>query len=366
MQCSLRPILSISLLCLMALSTISRCNAQVVEDENSVWNTATEPIGNSPLIGAKQGLAIDGRHAVYISSTNYLSAYDGDWNRHWINKSPFDGLPSGADHIGDIAHYDGKIIAPVESFAINGCKKAPNIALLAVYDPANGDLLTWSNISADAHEISSVTIVPEENRVVVSSYCSLNSGYTTLWNYDLNALLTDAPGSSLRATETIKLSKPIANIQGIDWNSRLGLFLVSADTGGKAGSLWFLSGSGAVNGPIFNVPDAQGTELEGVDFSTGNIYYLENGYVHAIGEPTPSPEFTPEPGNYPSAQTVSIANSDASATTYYTTNGNNPTAASTKYVEPISISNSETVKAIAIIDGRASSPVVSASYTITK
>ncbi len=81
--------------------------------------------------------------------------------------------------------------------------------------------------------------------------------------------------------------------------------------------------------------------------------------------PWPAPVFTPAPGTYLGAQTVTIGESIAGLTIYYTTNGTTPTTASTPYSGPITISSSATLQAIAISSGGGPSPVTSGTYTIT-
>jgi hypothetical protein len=77
------------------------------------------------------------------------------------------------------------------------------------------------------------------------------------------------------------------------------------------------------------------------------------------------PVFSPKAGTYSTAQTVEITDATAAATIYYTTNGTTPTSASTKYGGAFKVSATETVEAIAIAKGLASSPVAKAIYTIT-
>ena len=80
------------------------------------------------------------------------------------------------------------------------------------------------------------------------------------------------------------------------------------------------------------------------------------------------PTFSLPPGSYvgPQKLTLSDVNS-GNPTIYYTTNGTTPTTKSTKYTNgtPITISASETVTAIAVIGGLATSQPGSATYTIT-
>jgi hypothetical protein len=77
------------------------------------------------------------------------------------------------------------------------------------------------------------------------------------------------------------------------------------------------------------------------------------------------PTFTPAGGSYASAQRVTITDATSGAALYYTLNGATPTTASTKYTAAITVSSSETIKAIAVASGLGTSPVGSATYTIT-
>jgi hypothetical protein len=79
---------------------------------------------------------------------------------------------------------------------------------------------------------------------------------------------------------------------------------------------------------------------------------------------TATPTFSPAAGTYGSPQTVTISDSTSGATIYYTTNGTAPTTSSSVYSSPITVSSTETVKAIATASGRTQSAVRTAAYTI--
>lgn len=78
-----------------------------------------------------------------------------------------------------------------------------------------------------------------------------------------------------------------------------------------------------------------------------------------------TPTFSPSAGTYSSTQLVTIACSTSSPTIYYTTNGLTPTTGSPIYTGPISVSASQTVKAIATASGFSQSTVASAAYVIS-
>lgn len=76
-----------------------------------------------------------------------------------------------------------------------------------------------------------------------------------------------------------------------------------------------------------------------------------------------APTFSVVAGTYYQAKTVEITNANGSGKVYYTTNGDDPTAASTEYTAPIEIAATTTLKAV-VVDGDKSSKITSATYTI--
>ena len=83
-----------------------------------------------------------------------------------------------------------------------------------------------------------------------------------------------------------------------------------------------------------------------------------------VAEIIANPVFTPAEGTYPYSVDVTIACETEGATIYYTLDGNDPTDASNAYTGAIHITETTTVKAIAIKNAL-SSEIVSATYTIS-
>ncbi|MDQ2832575.1 MAG: DUF6067 family protein [Acidobacteriota bacterium] len=108
-------------------------------------------------------------------------------------------------------------------------------------------------------------------------------------------------------------------------------------------------------------PAGNGTVNVTVTTSNGT----SNAESFAYTTPPATPTFSPAPGTYASPQTVTISDTTSGATIYYTTNGTTPTTSSSVYSAPISVSTSETVKAIATASGYSTSAIGSAAYTIT-
>jgi hypothetical protein len=77
-----------------------------------------------------------------------------------------------------------------------------------------------------------------------------------------------------------------------------------------------------------------------------------------------NPVITPASGVHSAAFLVTLTDSTAGSVLYYTVNGTLPTASSTKYTAPFLVSTNTQVNAIAIVAGKPSSNIVSASYTL--
>ncbi|HEY6945142.1 MAG TPA: chitobiase/beta-hexosaminidase C-terminal domain-containing protein [Candidatus Acidoferrum sp.] len=96
-------------------------------------------------------------------------------------------------------------------------------------------------------------------------------------------------------------------------------------------------------------------------FSNSNV--ATAAYTITLPPPAATPTFSPAPGNYTSAQTVTISDPTPGSTIYYTTDGSTPTTASTKFTTSIPVSSMETIKAIAVANGFSNSAVGTATYT---
>ena len=77
------------------------------------------------------------------------------------------------------------------------------------------------------------------------------------------------------------------------------------------------------------------------------------------------PTFSPSSGTYAAAIMVTLSGTTPGTVIYYTTNGSTPTTSSSIYRNPISVTSTETISAIAVASGYNPSPVSSATYTIS-
>lgn len=95
--------------------------------------------------------------------------------------------------------------------------------------------------------------------------------------------------------------------------------------------------------------------------------YMIDFFKQFIGEqanvPTPVTSVSPAAGTYTSAITVTLT-TDIPATTYYTTNGTNPTTSSKVYTGPFTVSQSSTIKFFSVSDEGGTEAVKTVNYVI--
>jgi glucosylceramidase len=76
-----------------------------------------------------------------------------------------------------------------------------------------------------------------------------------------------------------------------------------------------------------------------------------------------TPSFWPIPGSYSPTQ-ITLSDTTANSTIYYTTDGSTPSTSSTKYTGPVTISATATIKALATASGFSPSAVATGAYTV--
>ena len=171
------------------------------------------------------------------------------------------------------------------------------------------------------------------------------------WEFQLNA-----NGASAAAAPTISpAGGTYASVQSVT---------LSDSTPGAA--IYYMVNSNAppteYTGPIA-VNSSETIQAIAVASGSANSQAAEATYTLNLPAPA-APTFNPPPGTYYGIQTVTITDAASYATIYYTTDGTTPTASSNAYNGGIPVSSTETIQAIAVVSGGASSPVVSGTYTI--
>jgi hypothetical protein len=109
------------------------------------------------------------------------------------------------------------------------------------------------------------------------------------------------------------------------------------------------------NGSLYGMTNSGGTTGGGTIFMLADV-----APVYTVA----TPSISPAAGGYTTPQTVTITDSTVGATIYYTTDRTEPTSSSAEFLAPITVSSSETIKAIAMLNGWLPSAVAHAVYTI--
>lgn len=120
------------------------------------------------------------------------------------------------------------------------------------------------------------------------------------------------------------------------------------------------------NSPQYSVPLTVSvtTTLKAMATASGYSNSAVATGIYTINGPAATPTFSPVPGAFGPAQTVTIYDATPGATIYYTTDGSTPTTGSTQYTVPLTISVTTTLKAIAAAPGYSNSQVGMGVYTI--
>ena len=150
-------------------------------DENLLLPGFSYTPNTSHEVDGRQGVAFaDGSY--YVSGSTTISCYDGDWNLIASAEKPFEGLPEGTNHIGDIDVYNGSVYAGVEYFADGAADKA----VIAVYDAKT--LILTDTYAVDPAsgqtEVSGIAVDPDNQTIWLTSWDESESG-SSLYRYDL-------------------------------------------------------------------------------------------------------------------------------------------------------------------------------------
>lgn len=140
----------------------------------------------------------------------------------------------------------------------------------------------------------------------------------------------------------------------------------STISGSSDGTNWtqVATGSGTITGDF----SGKGYKYFKITRGSNAAYWSSIVITYETGgsttEKVATPTFSPASGSYTEAPSVEISCATDGATIYYTTDGTDPTTSSTKYISAIAISETTTLKAIAMKDGMEPSSIAEAVYTI--
>jgi hypothetical protein len=104
--------------------------------------------------------------------------------------------------------------------------------------------------------------------------------------------------------------------------------------------------------------------LKAVAIATGYSVSPVGSAAYVLNLTAAAPTFSPAPGTYSTTQSVTLSTTTPGASIYYTLDGTPPTSASALFTGAISVSATETVRAVTVASGYSNSGVATAAYTI--
>ena len=235
-----------------------------------VYNDATtndndfNDYGLSYAFGSTSGAGkSSANQSCYYDGSNYFQVGDDEITiRATItgadittNMTAASGAVSGADHVGAIVVDDNYVYGPIEAWTNCGTFGSQFIVL---YDKSTLAVVSTWDVSAQAHEMSGITIdanAGTNGSLYVSSFCDTND----IFMYDLS-------DGSFRGT--IGLDLPIANIQGISYNSTADMIYVSSSD--TEYGVWAIALDGTVRGRLTNADEVPDVMIQGVQAVSGN------------------------------------------------------------------------------------------------
>lgn len=172
--------------------------------------------------------------------------------------------------------------------------------------------------------------------------------FSGVWNY--SSPTTVAPGTVRPFEIVLPLSAPFT------YNPSAGNLLFDIRVSGGTGGGWTdgASGSGNQVARVLSLnPDA----------ATGNAGELTGDVIQFVYQTTATLEILPNGGTFTNSVQVSLASGVSNSVIRYTTNGDEPTGASTAYTVPFTLTETATVKARLFVNGFPASEIVEATYT---
>ncbi len=285
---------------------------------------------------------------------------------------------------GDNKYGPGNFSFPGNSYSYSGTKgtwtgsaKTVSLSASAQVRMTSITVTVTEAISSDAlfYEGLSAYSGKDGTNSITNSYANLDAKWSDISNVyaggDLNAY---ANGGCLKFSSSKSNGSMTTSSINLKGSGKLTYYLkkYGTDSGKLNITVTGAKAEGDVNETAQNewtqytVNLSEATGAVTIKFSATNRIYvdeilIEKGENKTVIKPT----FSPEEGTFTEAQNVTISTTTEGATIYYTTDGSDPSTASSVYSTPVNITvTGTTLKAIAVKDGMTDSRIASATYII--
>jgi Chitobiase/beta-hexosaminidase C-terminal domain len=208
---------------------------------------------------------------------------------------------------------------------------------------------------------------PTTSSTVYSGPIAVNST-TTIEAFATTPGSASSPMSSALYTINSSAVAPTFNPAPGTFTSTQSVTMADATTGAKI--YYTLDGSAPTtsstpySGPL---SVSQNTTINAIATAPNySASVVSNGFYSIQIPAAATPAISPAGGTFTTPPVVTLSDSAANATVYYTTNGSTPTTSSTQYTAPFTITSPGTtiVEALAVVSGTPNSNIASASYTL--
>lgn len=256
-----------------------------------------------------------------------------------------------------------------------------------------GATVTWTSSKESVATIAAdgtVTLVAEGTTTLTASYAGVEDVYkSSSATYELTVTNSDPnkPGS---LNNPYTVAQALANTPASGTSADVYVrgivsgFYSSTITGDGSNYRYYISDDGTTTNQMMvyggkglnNVAFANDDDLligDEVVIKGGLTTYgstkeiAANNYIVSLNRNTTkvaTPTFSPAAGTYSEVQNVEITTATDGATIYYTTDGTDPDATSTEYTAAIPVTETMTIKAIAVKEGMTDSEIATAEYII--
>ena len=291
----------------------------------------------------------------FTASTGEASVaplYIGSWS-YKVNTAP--SLPSLStyttqSYMGGQTPAASVSFSPVagsysgtQSVTLSSSTSGANICYVLA-TPSSTLILPWPNSEGGCQNGT-----PYSGPVSVSSsqtlYAVAGTTYSGLPSAQTSAAYTIGSGGGTAATPTFSpAAGTYSSAQSVSISDTTSGATIYYTTNGSTPT----TSSTRYTGPI----TVSSTDtLEAIAVAAGDSNSGVASATYTITPVVSTPTFSPAAGTYTSAQSVTISDATSGTTIYYTTNGTTPTTSSTVYTGPITVSSTETLKAIAAVTG---------------